>query len=239
MARPRVTVTEPANFGTAALSALNELLAELPAAPVIALPSGRTPVPVYEAMAAAQFRFPPGTTLFALDEYCSPVANPGTNAAFFARYLSPVTCTPVILPRFDAPDPGTEIQAICAQLADAGGLDLAVVGLGANGHVAFNEPGSGPSSACRSLPLTMETQGQVADGWEPAPTAGMTMGMDEILAAKSLLLIVNGASKAAVLAAALDGPVTSQVPASFLQGHPGLVVVADEPAAALLAAVTR
>lgn len=234
----RVVAVPPEEFGAASLAALRELLAGVEA-PVIALPTGNTPVALYAEMVRQGYRFTHDARLFALDEYCYPRAHPGTNAAFFARHLPPADFPPIALTAFDAADPALEIERICQDLHLAGGLDVAVLGIGVNGHLGFNEPGSAPDAPCRVVDLTEATRAQVAGPWQPTPTRGVTLGMDELMAAKSVLVLANGPGKAAILAAALEAPQTPDVPASFLQRHPELTVVCDTAAAAALSAVQR
>lgn len=223
-------VVAPDEFGRASLAALEELLAGVES-PVVALPTGNTPIPLYDEMVRQRYGFTPGARLFALDEYCYPQPHSGTNRAFFSRYLPTGQFPPISLAPFDAEDPGAAIGRICDDLREAGGLDLAVLGIGMNGHLGFNEPGSTRDSPCRMVELAFETQSQVAGHWQPPPTRGVTLGMDELLGAKSVLLLANGLCKADILGAALNGPETSGVPASFLQSHPRLVIVCDIPAA--------
>jgi len=224
-------VTVPAGeFGGAALAVLAELLTEF-TQPVVALPTGMTPVPVYEEMVRQGFAFPAGAKLFALDEYCYPEPHPSTNAAYFRGHL-PSVASSIVLPGAHAADASAEIDGVCQALHAAGGLDVAVVGIGANGHLGFNEPGSSATSPCRAVDLTAATQAQVSGHWRPPPTRGMTLGMDEILSASKVLLLARGAAKAAILAAAFEGDEGADVPASWLQRHKNLTVVCDAEAAA-------
>ena len=217
----------PEQFGTIALATLRDLLGGFDE-PVVGLPTGRTPVALYEAMARRQYTFPPGARLFAIDEYCSPTRREGTNAAFFDRFLPRASCHAAIaLPRAAAADSDAEVRRFCAAIADVGGFDVAVVGIGDNGHVAFNEPGSAIDSGCRVIELTASTRAQVDATWTPPPETGMTVGMAQIMAADQVLLLASGPAKSEILSAALTGPVTDHVPASFLQLHPHLTVVAD------------
>ena len=223
---PTLIVADAGEFGGAALAALCQAIAGLEA-PVIGLPTGQTPVPLYREMALQSFVFPPRTQLFAIDEYCTNDSQPGTNAAFFRRHLPTPGNPPTRTPRHDAANPDIEIAGFCREIAAAGGFDVAVLGIGMNGHIAFNEPGSGPTSACRVVTLSPETRVQVSREWDTAPTSGMTVGLAQILAARRLILLARGEAKSAILAAALEGPVSADVPASLLQNHPALTVVCD------------
>jgi glucosamine-6-phosphate deaminase len=227
-----LTAVPPANFAEAALTALRRSLDGL-ARPCIALPTGATPIPVYQRLLATGFCFPAGTRLFALDEYAWPdPAHPGTNASFFRSYWRPDSSLPEIaIPRADAPDPHGEITRYCSTIADAGGLDVAVLGIGTNGHIAFNEPGSARDAGCRVMPLTEPTgRASLWDPWQDGPTQGLTVGVREIMAARRVLLLATGAGKRDIIRAALHGPVTAHIPASYLQEHPALTVVTDTEA---------
>ena len=219
-------------FAGAAVAALSGALARIER-PCLGLPTGSTPVPLLEALSASRFRFPAGTRAFAVDEYCWPeMAHPGTNASFFRRYWRSGEGVPeVMVPRGDAADPEAEIQAYCRMLSECGGLDVVLLGIGMNGHIAFNEPGSERDSICRVVPLAEQTRRSAAADWngEP-PTHGMTIGVREIMAARHVILLATGAAKRQVLRDALSGPVTSDLPASILQEHQALTVVCDSEA---------
>jgi glucosamine-6-phosphate deaminase len=229
----RIIKVTTETFGARAAEALARAMEGLDR-PVLGLPTGRTPVPLYEYLDRQHFTFPAGTDAFALDEYCWPDATqPGTNASFFARYWPRGQGVPwVQIPRADAPDPVAEIERYRAALEEWGGLDVALLGIGANGHIAFNEPGSGRDSTCRVVDLADETRRAALDIWPEPPSQGMTVGVREIMDARRVVLLATGAGKRDILHRALCGPVASDVPASFLQEHPRLVVVCDEAAGA-------
>ncbi len=226
----RVVSVPAEEFGAAALEELRIALMG-DRKPVIGIPTGRTPIPLYAEMNRQRFAFPKEVQLFAIDEYCSATSHPGTNHAFFGQWLPRPTFPAVSLPRHDATDADAEVAQYCESIRVAGGLTIAVVGIGANGHVAFNEPGSTELSPCRVVRLADTTRAQVADHWQPTPTQGMTLGMDELLRARQVILLASGLGKAAILSAALTGPETPTVPASFLRRHPGLSIVCDRSAA--------
>jgi glucosamine-6-phosphate deaminase len=127
-----------------------------------------------------------------------------------------------------------------AQIKRAGGIDLQLLGIGSDGHIAFNEPGSSLTSRTRVKTLTQKTIRDNAElffgkGQEDlVPRFAITMGVGTILEARKLLLIAYGARKAQIVKAFIEGPVTSMVTASALQLHQDATVVLDEEAAALL-----
>jgi glucosamine-6-phosphate deaminase len=138
---------------------------------------------------------------------------------------------------FPVAEDASEIERVCREYEEAirrqGGLDLQVLGIGLNGHIGFNEPGSPFGSLTRGVPISAgNAHTQPAEG--PIPTHGITMGIRTIMNARQVLLLAKGGEKASILRAALRGPVTEGVPASVLQLHPGLTVLLDEAAASQL-----
>ena len=117
-----------------------------------------------------------------------------------------------------------------------GPLDVSVLGIGMNGHLGFNENGVDFDLDAHIIPLSETTLKVMTKyfGEKFHPTQGISQGIRQIMAAKTVILIANGAHKAEILKKAVHGPVTNEVPASVLQNHPNCYVVADEAAAALL-----
>jgi glucosamine-6-phosphate deaminase len=113
-----------------------------------------------------------------------------------------------------------------------GGIDLLILGIGANGHLAFNEPGSAPDSRTRNVQLAASTIERMRQTFKPAelPQEAITIGLATIMEARRILLIACGSEKASVLAEALTGPVRRDIPASILQSHNDVAVIADESA---------
>ncbi len=134
-----------------------------------------------------------------------------------------------------------DIDAFCdwyeAQMDRVGGIDLQILGIGTNGHIAFNEPGSSLGSRTRIKTLTERT---VRDNTrffarkEDVPRYAITMGIGTIMDAKELILLANGEGKAEAIRAAVEGPVTAMVPASIIQMHRRAYVIIDEAAASKL-----
>ncbi len=120
------------------------------------------------------------------------------------------------------------------EIKRAGGIDVQILGIGKNGHIAFNEPGSALSSRTRLKILTRETVESNRPFFKNAqdvPRFCLTMGIGTILEAKMVLLLASGKGKAEIIARAVEGPVTASVPASALQFHPRVKFIIDEPAA--------
>lgn len=209
---------------------------------VIALPTGSTPLGLFRELGrrirADQVDFS-RVRFFCLDEYLGVDADDPNSLTgwLFREFFDPARITPAqvhIVPS-QAADAETQAAAYEADLASAGGLDLAVLGIGGNGHIAFNEPGSPADSRTRVIDLTPESQAQAAAYWEgtfPAPAQAMTIGVATLLEARAIVLIATGDGKAGILDQALRGPISVDVPASLLRTKPEkLTVIIDEAAA--------
>lgn len=235
-------VTAEDQFGVAAA----DLLKDLPSSACLGLPTGHTPLALYAEMRrrhAAGLLGPDQWRIVMLDDYF------GGGEPSFRSWLNEEVISPLhiagdrFLPIPAVPDGFTNIAAACAnfeaRLQSWGGCDLQILGLGGNGHIGFNEPGSTPDSRTRLVNLTTATARANSEYWphQRIPEQAVTQGIGTILQARRIGLLVRGAAKAAILAAALRGPVTEAVPASFLQLAPALSVVADEMAAAHLASL--
>ena len=209
-------------------------------APVIGVATGSSPSPLYAALAASGADFS-AATWFALDEYVGlPPGHPESYAEVLRReIIDPLGLDPqrVHLPdphRMDLHDAARRYEQ---QITDAGGIGLQILGIGRNGHLAFNEPGAALDSRTRVETLTEDTRGanqRFFDSLEDVPTHCLTQGLGTILEARHLLLIARGPEKAEALARALTGPVTADCPASVLQTHGHVTVLADDAAASLL-----
>lgn len=134
--------------------------------------------------------------------------------------------------------PQEQLKVYCEEfekkIENAGGTDLQLLGIGGNGHIGFNEPGSHVSSRTRLITLDLGTRADAASefgGIANVPKKAITMGVRTILKARRIILLVWGERKAHILKQAVEGPVTEFVPASYLQGHSNPLVVTDEAAA--------
>jgi glucosamine-6-phosphate deaminase len=218
---------------------------------VLGLPTGRSPLPVYRLLVqwhrAGQLSFA-HVTIFNLDEYHPlPRSAPQSYWTFMRQALGEhVDLAPdaLNLPRGDLPEAEMAEHAAAYEraIAAAGGLDLVVLGIGGNGHIAFNEPGSPASGRTRLVRLAPGTRRAAAPdfgGEDLVPAHGVTMGIATILAAQRVLLLATGSAKAVAVAAAVEGPVDTICPASFLQTHRDAEVVCDPAAAARLVALRK
>jgi glucosamine-6-phosphate deaminase len=211
---------------------------------VLGLATGKTPLGLYAELSrrvAAGDIDLRGVVAFAIDElHGVPRDHPATNASYFARELS-VPLAALHIMDSEAPDPQAECDRVRELIERAGGLDLVMLGIGRNGHLAFNEPGSPFDSRARRVTLAQSTREQYVPYFgslEQTPAFGLTLGLSDLLAARKALLLATGADKAEIVAHALEGPVSEQVPASALQRHPDATVLLDPAAAARLRHVT-
>lgn len=196
----------------------------------LCLATGTTVVPLYASIDDL-----PGVEIFLLDEFGGlPVDDPGRCRMMIQRDLTDhLIGDPVVhVPDVDASDPEKAATEYGAMLAD-GGIDLAVVGLGVNGHIGMNEPGSGPGDRTRVVTLAESTSATAAlsYGASVAPNWGITVGMAELMSAREVWVVVTGDQKSNILERVLTVPVTSDIPATFLRDHPNCTVLADSSAA--------
>ena len=213
--------------------------------PVIGLATGSSPLAAYAklieahragAMTAAHAR------AVLLDEYVGlPPGHPESYRAFILRELvDQIDLPPARLfgPDVHADDLGAACARYDATIAELGGVDVQLLGIGGDGHIGFNEPGSSLSSRTRVKTLTDATRADNARffGGDPeaVPRHVVTQGLGTILEARHLVLIACGAAKASPIGRAVEGPLTAFCPASVLQLHRHVTVVVDEPAAAEL-----
>lgn len=209
---------------------------------VLGLATGGTMEPVYAQLIAraseAGVSFA-GLHTFNLDEY---IGLAGDHAQSYRTTMErllfdhvDISRARTHLPRGDAADPSAEARDYEAQIEAAGGIDLQLLGIGANGHVGFNEPSSSLASRTRIKRLarsTIKANARFFAAGEQVPTHAITMGIGTIMKARKLLMLATGSGKAEAVAAALEGPVTASCPASILQFHPEATVILDRDAAA-------
>ena len=212
---------------------------------VLGLATGSSPLGLYRelgravAEGRADFSAAHG---FALDEYVGlPPGHPeGYREVLLREVCGVIGLAPerLAVPDGSGADLTTLVAAAAtyeARIRDLGGVDVQVLGIGANGHLGFNEPGSALSSRTRVKRLSERTRRDNARffrGIDDVPTHCVTQGLGTILSARRLVLVATGDVKAEAVSAALEGPLTASVPGSVLQWHPDTVVCLDEAAAA-------
>ncbi len=211
---------------------------------VLGLPTGRTPVPLYRELVALHRRGRLSlahATTFNLDEFVGIAADdPRSYHAFMREHLF----AHVDLPRArthvldgTAADLDAECERFERAIGRAGGIDLQILGLGANGHIGFNEPARGlvaRTHRTRLRPATRRANASLFGHARAVPREALSMGMATILQARRIVLLATGAAKARCVQRMVEGPVTTEVPASFLQLHPNAEVWLDRAAAARL-----
>ena len=207
---------------------------------VLGLATGSTPLSSYRAIAARGLELA-AVSGFALDEYVGlPAGHPQSYRAVLTREVVERLGLSPELVRVPGDD-GGPLQGAGERyendIRTAGGVDLQLLGIGATGHIGFNEPGSSFGSLTRIKTLTARTRADNArffDSPEDVPTHCLTQGLGTILRAGHLILLAFGASKAAAIAAAIEGPLSASAPGSAVQLHPHVTVVLDEAAASAL-----
>ncbi|AEF41890.1 glucosamine-6-phosphate deaminase [Hoyosella subflava] len=234
-----------AHVAHVAVSAADVLESYVRSGPVtLGLATGSTPVPTYrelirrhreEGLSFARSR------AFLLDEYVGLARSHPESyySVIRSEFVSHVDLadTAVQSPAGQAADPEQEAARYEAAIRSAGGVDVQVLGIGSNGHIGFNEPGEHLDSRTHVGLLAEQTRTDNARFFESiddVPRRCITQGLGTIREARHLLLIATGAAKADALAAALHGPVTSDCPASVLQLHDHVTVIADKAAASRL-----
>ena len=238
-----VIAPEPAAIGALAADAVVALLARKPTA-VLGLATGSSPLVVYaELIRRYQTRvvsFARGRG-FLLDEYVGlPAEHPQRYRSVIRRELEEqVDFAPgaVIGPDGLADDLLAVCDAYEQAIADAGGIDLQLLGVGSDGHLAFNEPGSSLSARTRIKTLTARTRADNERFFDPpdeVPHHVLTQGLGTILDARHLVLVASGAAKAPAVRQLVEGPVSAFCPASVLQLHPHATVLLDDDAASEL-----
>jgi len=229
-------------MSAAAADAVAQSLEASPSA-VFMLPTGITPLGMYrrlvemhrsEGLSFAE------ATFFNLDEYLGLAPD---HAASYHVYMKEnfyglidADVARIFVPGGTAPDPEAECERYEAAIAEAGGIDVGVLGIGRNGHIGFNEPGAPFDSRTRVVQLSESTRKVNAGDFEAdrAPERAITVGMATIFESREVLLLASGTNKAGAIAAALEGEVSESVPASMLKRHPNARLFLDEDAASAL-----
>lgn len=244
--KPRVEVVEP----HAAARIVAREIAELVRAKhargeraVLGLATGKTPIGVYRELVRLHreegLSFA-GVRTFNLDEYVGlePADSRSFRAWMQREFFAHVDLDPreahVPNGSGDAAELEREARRYARAIADSGGLDYQLLGLGLDGHIAFNEPGSSRDSRVRVVELAPSTRRAAAStfgGLEHVPTHGLSLGVADILEARSIRLLAFGSAKREILARALSAPIGPDVPATFLREHRDVRWLADGAAA--------
>ncbi len=212
--------------------ALLDAFKKLPSAPNLALPTGNTMIPFYRLAAEHHSELKTESwSCFQLDEYFP--MTPENYSLSFKKFLeNHFLSTALVKEVFfleNFPNPADYEKKI----AEKGGLDIVLLGLGQNGHIAFNEPGSEPTSRTRIITLHPGTLLANFKGATPF-TEAVTMGIETILEAKKIFIVALGKNKAQAVKGAIKDPESRTCPASFLRRHPDVTWFLDQEAAAFI-----
>lgn len=207
---------------------------------VLGLATGSTPLGIYQQLVEWYGK---GDIDFSevqcvnLDEYCGLAPEHPNSYHYYMRanFFRQVNIPPanIQIPDGQAADIAAECTRYDDLIVALGGIDLQLLGLGNNGHIGFNEPDESFDKMTHQVLLnqrTLAANSRLFASPDEVPRSAITLGIKAIMQAKKILLVVSGAGKAEILQQALYGPVTPRVPASILQLHPNLTVIADEAA---------
>lgn len=211
---------------------------------VLGLATGSTPIPTYQALIslyrAGVVDFSSASS-FNLDEYVGlPVEHGCSYHSFMREQLFDHVNMPadhIHIPDGNAADPQTECARYDQAIAAAGGIDIQVLGIGRNGHIGFNEPADEFTYGTHVVTLaadTIEANARFFRSADEVPRQAVSMGIGNIMAAKCVVLVATGESKAKAVYDTIRGPITPRVPASVLQLHPCCVILTDREAGKLM-----
>ncbi len=231
-------------IGALAADSIESLIRTRPDA-VLGLATGSSPLPIYDELARRHDEEGLNFTRvrgFALDEYVG--LSTGHEESYREVIRREFTNRVDVAPEnVHGPDGSTDdiagaCQAYEAAIVAAGGIDLQILGVGTNGHIGFNEPGSSLASRTRIKTLAEQTRQDNArffDNIDQVPHHVVTQGLGTIMDSRHVVLVAFGAGKANAVRDFVEGPVTASCPASVLQFHPRATIIIDEAAAAKLA----
>jgi glucosamine-6-phosphate deaminase len=234
-----IKIIKAKNYDDMSIEAAEIIAAQIAANPasVLGLATGSTPIGLYERLAVlyneGKLDFS-GVITFNLDEYCGLGKEHPQSYGYYMRenLFDKVNIDPknAHIPNGIAADTEAECRRFDKLIESFGGVDLQLLGIGHDGHIGFNEPDDvfGKGSRCVKLAQsTIAVNSRFFANPDDMPRRALTVGIDTIMNAKKILLVVNGQTKRDILEECLFGDITPQVPASILQLHPDVVVVTD------------
>lgn len=206
-------------------------------AQVLGLATGSSPIEFYKNIRQSDLDFSEVTSVN-LDEYVGLDEESDQSYAYFMKeqLFSAKPFKKSYLPNGLASDLAAEVERYNHVLAEHP-IDFQILGIGRNGHIGFNEPGApfnGQTHLVDLAPSTIEANARFFDNPEEVPKQAISMGIANIMAAKTIVLMAYGQEKADAIKATVEGPVTEDVPASVLQNHDDVVLIIDEAAASKL-----
>lgn len=216
---------------------------------VLGLATGGTPMGCYQELIRMhrekELSFS-GVVTFNLDEYIGlPPTHPQSYRYFMDENLFRhvnIKMENTYVQDGLSDDPQRTCKEFEELIKRAGGIDLQLLGIGANGHIAFNEPSSPFDSRTRVVNLlerTIKDNARFFKSIEEVPRQALSMGMETIMEVRKIILLASGAGKAGAVAKSIEGPITTDVPASILQRHPDCTFILDEAAASKLSSEAR
>ena len=232
----RILSVETQTFAQIAADIVMDYLLSEPCG-VVGFATGTTTSPVYDVLVRRlEEEGTPRFAAFNVDEYLD--ISPDDSKTCFSRMKAQLydhaPPAKTICFRSDALDPEEDGQRVLREIDEAGVLGLQILGIGKDGHIGFNDPGTPWELETAVISFSPSSRAGKAEFWgglDKVPSRGATLGVKGIMKARSLLLLASGESKADIVRLALEGPVTLDVPASVLQLHPFVTVLLDNPAA--------
>ena len=232
-----------AQVGQAAATLIAAQVLAKPAS-VLGLATGSTPIPTYQELIrlckAGVLDFSQAQS-FNLDEYCAlPVEHEQSYHSFMkAQLFDHINIDPARthVPNGNAADQQAECAGYDEAIAQAGGIDIQILGIGRNGHIGFNEPSDAFVYGCHIVNLThstIEANRRFFDSEASVPRQAVSLGVGSILASRCILLLATGEDKAQAIHDTVCGDITSRTPASILKTHPNVILLLDRAAAGML-----
>ena len=236
----KIIIDTTENVAKRAAQLYVDLLSRNPQA-VLGGATGSTPIPLYKELVKLNkegvISFKDAKS-FNLDEY---VGLDGTHDQSYRYFMNDNLFNHIDIKMENTHVPSgidiSEPEKYDAEIEAAGGIDMQLLGIGVDGHIGFNEPGTPWDSLTHVVELeqnTREVNARFFNSIDEVPTHAVTMGIKTVMNARSIILIATGSSKAEIVKKFIEGPVTTEVPASILQLHPFVTVFLDHEAAALL-----
>lgn len=236
-----ISVPNPQKMGEAAAQIIAQTIQQKPNS-TLGLATGSTPLPLYATLVELYQQgldFSQVIT-FNLDEYCGLGPDHNQSYRYFMQQqlFEHINVQPenIHIPNGLAQDTIAESKRYEEQIQQVGGIDLQILGIGTNGHIGFNEPSDAIPKYTHKVNLAEETiraNARFFDDINDVPRTAISMGIKSIMQARNIVLLCSGEAKAQILHESLTGPITPQVPASLLQLHPQLTVIATQDALTL------
>ncbi len=204
---------------------------------VLGLATGSTPVGMYEKLTEKKLDFSNVTTFNLDDYYKLAQSDPQSYHTFMRDNLYDkvnLKSENTFIPNSDAKNPDEECKKYDEKIAEKGGIDLQILGIGQNGHIGFNEPGESLTAGTHVVDLAEDTivaNSRFFKTRDEVPKRALTMGIATIMQARKVVLLASGTAKAFAVSEILKGKITTQIPATILLAHPDFTLICDKEAA--------